>query len=183
MRTVIVEAEVALDGINDSENPAFWGQVFKFHTPDVAEYLSRLLFGADALLMGRSTYQAFAQVWPTRTGKDADRINEMPKHVASHTLEMPLAWNATLLEGDVAKAIGALRQQPGKALVQYGVGPLTQTMLQHGLVDEIRLLVFPFVAGRGRRIFDQFPPMNLTLLDTVTFASGALALHYRPEHP
>jgi dihydrofolate reductase len=94
--------------------------------------------------MGHKTYEYFAQVWPTREGKDAERINNMPKFVASRTLTEPLDWNAKLLTGNIAKAIDELKQQPGEALLQYGVGELTHTMLRHGLIDELRLVVFPF---------------------------------------
>lgn len=181
MGQVIVEAEVSLDGVTDAANPAFWGQVFKFHSADVSEYLKNLLFTPDALLMGRKTYEAFAQVWPTRTGEEADKINGMPKYVASRSLKEPLAWNAALLVGDSAGAIRKLKEQPGRGLLQYGVGELTQTMLQHGLVDELRLVVFPFVVGRGPRVFEDFDTMNLTLLETKTFSSGAIAHHYQPK--
>ena len=154
MRKIIVEAEVSLDGVMGGENQDFWKQVFPFHSADVGEYLNDLLFMPDALLMGQKTYEGFRQVWPTRQGKDADQINSMPKYVASRTLKEPLRWNATLIKGDVAEEIGKLKQESGKSLLQYGVGELTHTMLKHGLVDEFRLLVFPFAFGEGPRIFE-----------------------------
>ena len=95
MRKVIVEAEVSVDGVIGGDNPEFWGHVFKYHDADVTEYLKNLLFEPEALLMGRKTYEGFAQVWPARSGEDADRINHMPKHVASRSLKKPLTWNAT----------------------------------------------------------------------------------------
>jgi dihydrofolate reductase len=181
MRKIIVEAEVSLDGAIGGEGPDFWAQVFKYHGEDVVDYLNDLLSIPDALLMGRKTFEVFAQVWASSEGEQADRINSMPKYVASRTLKAPLAWNATLLEGDIAKEIGKLKEQPGRDLVQYGVGELTQTMLQHGLVDELRLVVFPFVFGRGQRIFENFDNTGLNLLDTNTFSTGAIALHYQPK--
>jgi len=179
MRRVIVEAEISLDGVF-GDGPDFWSQVFKYHSADLTAYLKNLLFSADALLAGRKTYEAFAHVWPSRIGEDADRINPMPKYVASRSLQAPLAWNATLIEGDAASAIRELKKQSGRDLVQYGVGELTRTMLKHGLVDELRLVVFPFVFGRGPRIFESFDPVSFTLVDTTTFSSGAIALHYQP---
>ena len=116
MRKIIVEAEVSIDGAMGGENADFWKQVFPYHSPDVAAYLSDLLFTPDALLMGKKTYESFAMVWPTRQGKDADRINTMPKYVVSRTLNEPLAWNATLIQGDVVEAIKKLKQEPGKGL-------------------------------------------------------------------
>ena len=181
MRKIIVEAEVSIDGVMGSVNPDFWQQIFRFHSADVTEYLNELLFMPDALLMGQKTYAGFAQVWPTRQGKDADRINSMPKYVASRTLNEPLDWNATLIKGDVAEEIRKLKQESGKHLLQYGVGELTHTMLQHGLVDELRLLVFPFSFGAGPRIFEHMGVNTLKLVETKTFSSGALALHYQPQ--
>jgi dihydrofolate reductase len=181
MRKIIVEAEVSLDGGMGGDNAEFWKQLFAFHSADVEEYLGELLFIPDALLMGHKTYASFAQIWPTRQGKAADTINSMPKYVASRTLKEPLQWNATLLKGDAAEEIRKLKQGPGKSLLQYGVGELTHTMLKHGLVDELRILVYPFAFGEGPRIFEHMGVTALKLLDTKTFNSGALALRYQPQ--
>ena len=183
MRKLIVEVEASVDGAMGGENADFWQQIFPFHSADVQEYLNDLLFMPDALLMGHKTYEFFAQVWPTRQGKDADRINSMPKYVASRTLQEPLQWNATLIKGDVAEEIKKLKQEPGQSLLQYGVGELTHTMLKHGLVDELRILVFPLAFGDGPRIFEHMGVNTLKLLNTQTFSSGAIALHYQPQPP
>src|SRR5438552_1412302 len=105
MEKVVVEAEVSLDGILGGDNEEFWKKLFQFHIADVTEYLNKLLFTPDALLMGRKTYEGFARVWPTRQGEMADKINSMPKYVASRTLREPLQWNATLMKGDVVQEI------------------------------------------------------------------------------
>jgi dihydrofolate reductase len=183
MRKVIVEAEVSVDGAMGGEKVDFWQQVYPLHSADVQEYLNDLLFMPDALLMGQKTYEGFAQIWPTRQGKDADRINSMPKYVASRTLKEPLQWNATLIKGNVAEEIRKLKEEAGGSLLQYGVGELTHTMLQAGLIDEFRLLVFPFTFGEGPRIFDHMNVNALKLLNTRTFSSGVVALHYQPEKP
>ena len=180
MRKMIVEAEISLDGGMGGENAVFWEQAIPFHSTDVTGYLNDLLFMPDALLMGKKTYEFFAQVWPTRQGKEADKINSMPKYVASRTLKEPLIWNATLIKGDVAEAIRELKQEQGKDLLQYGVGELTDTMLKAGLVDEFRILVYPFTFGEGPRIFDHMGINTLKLLETRTFDSGVVALHYEP---
>ncbi|HEX2996376.1 MAG TPA: dihydrofolate reductase family protein, partial [Anaerolineales bacterium] len=133
MRKIMVEAEVSVDGAMGGENLDFWNQVFPFHSADVQEYLDDLLFMPDALLMGRKTYEFFAQVWPTRQGKQSDKINGMPKYVASRTLREPLQWNAKLIKGNAADEIRKLKQVPGKSLLQYGVGELTHTLLEHNL--------------------------------------------------
>jgi dihydrofolate reductase len=181
MKKVIVECEVSVDGVKGGENLEFWKQVFAFHSTDVQEYLNELLFMPDALLMGRKTYESFATVWPTRQGKDADRINGMPKYVASRTQKEPLQWNATLMKGDVAEEVRKLKEGPGTGLVQYGVGELTHTMLTHGLVDEFRILVYPFAFGEGPRIFERMGVNTMKLLDTRTFSSGVIALRYQPQ--
>jgi dihydrofolate reductase len=181
MRKIIVEAEVSVDGAMGEEHMDFWNQVFLYHSADVEEYLNDLLFMPDALLMGQKTYTFFAQVWPTRQGKDAERINSMPKYVASRTLKEPLQWNARLIKGNVAEEIRKLKREPGKNLLQYGVGELTHTMLKHNLVDEFHFLVFPFTFGEGPRIFEHMGVNTLKLLDTKTFSSGAVAHHYQVQ--
>lgn len=181
MGKVIVEAEVSLDGCLGGAHMDFWQQLFQFHSQDVQDYLGGLMYMPDALLMGRETYQSFAEIWPTREGEAADKINGMPKYVASRTLKEPLTWNATLLQGDVAAEIGKLKQELSRGLLQYGVGELTQTMLKAQLVDEIRLLVFPFAFGDGPRIFDQMGMNVMKLVETKTFSSGVVALHYEPQ--
>ena len=181
MRKIIVEAEVSVDGVM-GQGPDFWNQIFQFHSPDVQEYLSEILFMPAALLIGQKTYEAFAQVWPTRQGKDADRINSMPKYVASRTLKEPLQWNATLIKGDVPEEISKLKEGPGEYLVQYGVGELTQTMLKHGLIDEFRILMFPLTVGEAPRIFEHMGVNTLKLLETRTFSSGAVAFIYQPAN-
>ena len=181
MRKIIVEVEVSIDGGMGGENADFWQEVFPFHSDDVTEYLDDILFEPDALLMGEKTYRFFAVVWPQCEGKQADKINSMPKYVASRSLKEPLDWNASLLKGDVVEAIKALKAQPGKSLLQYGVGELTRTMLEHGLVDEIRILVLPFTYGAGPRIFDHMSVHTMKLLEAKTFSSGAVALRYQPS--
>jgi len=181
MRTIVVAAEVSVDGAMGGENTEFWKQVFPFHSEDVTKYLDGILFEPDALLMGQKTYEFFAEVWPKRDGKQAEKINSMPKYVASRTLKEPLQWNARLIKGDIAEEIRKLKQEPGKSLLQYGVGELTHTLLQHGLVDEFRILVFPFTFGKGPRIFEDMGINTLKLLDTKTFSSGAVLHRFQPE--
>src|SRR5260370_38045516 len=135
VRKIIVEAEVSVDGAMGGENMDFWKQTSPFHGADVEEYLSELLFMPDALLMGQKTYGFFAKVWPARDGKDADRIDSMPKYVASRTLQEPLQWNAKLIKGKVAEAIGKLKQETGRGVVPYGVREVAHTMLTDGLVN------------------------------------------------
>ena len=105
----------------------------------------------------------------------------MPKYVASRDLKEPLDWNTSLLKGDAIEEIKKLKTQPGESLLQYGVGELTHSMLEHGLVDEFRILIFPFTYGEGPRIFDHMGINTMKLLGTKTFSSGAVALRYQPQ--
>ena len=180
MSKLIVEVEMSLDGVIGGDQAAFWGQIFQFHSADVQSYLDELLFMPDALVMGRQTYEGFAHVWPTRQGKMADRINTMPKHVASRTLKAPLQWAATLIEGDGAEGIARLKKAREITLLQYGVGELTRSLLERGLIDEVRLLVFPVAVGGGPRVFEDMGVNGFKLLETKTFESGAVAHHYKP---
>jgi dihydrofolate reductase len=176
MRKIIVEAEVSLDGIVNS--PEIWPEIFKYHTDDVTDYLNEFLLSAGALLSGRLTYEVFADVWPARTGELADWINKMPKYVASKTLKGPLRWNSTLIKGDVVEELRKLKRADGKNLVQYGVGELTHTMLNHGLVDELQLMVYPFTFGKGGRWFDNMNMKQFKLIESKPFKSGAIVLRY-----
>lgn len=178
MRKIIVAVQLSIDGIMGGENASFWKQLFELHSTDVQRYLDELLFTPDALLIGRKTYEGFAKVWPTRQGTMADKINSMPKYVASRTLKAPLQWNAALIEGHVADAIAKLKQEPGTSLLQYGVGELTHTMLDRGLVDELRVLVYPFTFGEGARVFEHAGIHVLKRVETKNFSSGVVALHY-----
>lgn len=181
MRKIIVEAEISVDGAMGGENMDFWKHTAPFRSDDVTKYLNDLLFMPDALLIGRKTYEFFSQVWPTRQGADADKINSMPKYVASNSLKEPLQWNSTLIKGDVGEEIGKLKQESGNGLLQYGVGELTHTMLKQGLIDEIRIMVYPFIFGEEPRIFEHMGISTLTLLETKVFSSGVIALHYQPQ--
>jgi dihydrofolate reductase len=182
MRKVIIETRVSLDGVQ--ENPQLF--VFDYVSEESTNYVKEQLFRSDALLMGRVTYEGFAKAWPTRTGDEfSDRMNSLPKYVASRTLQEkisqePLTWNAQLLKGDVTKEVAKLKEQPGQDILQYGIGELTHTLIQQGLVDELRFLIFPVAIGRGQRIFETFDKTALKLLETKTFKTGVVALHYQP---
>ena len=142
------------------------------------------LLVADAMLLGRKTYEGLAAVWPTLAddptmGVIADRINSMPKYVASRSLHEPLDWNATLLEGDLAESVPALKERHG-LLVVSGAGALTQALTTQGLVDEFWFWVSPSLWPAGPRIFDGVGPVRLELIGATTFGSGVVRLAYRP---
>jgi dihydrofolate reductase len=137
---------------------------------------------AGALLLGRRTYEDFYSVWPNRTDNPyTEVLNNTQKYVASTTLKEPLVWrNSTLLKGDVAEAVAALRAQPGKDIVVLGSGELVQTLRKHNLVDEYVLLIYPLVLGSGRRLFpDGGAFAALRLVDTKTTTTGVVIATYQ----
>lgn len=174
MRKVIVTMYVSLDGV--IEEPS-WTMLY--WNDQLAQFKFDELFASDALLLGRVTYQGFAKAWPSMTDETgfADRMNSMPKYVASRTLQ-EAEWNASLIKEDVAEEVARLKQQPGQDLLVYGSAELVQTLMQHDLVDEYRLLVYPVVLGSGKRLFGDGSATSLKLVDTRTFSSGVVALIY-----
>jgi dihydrofolate reductase len=140
---------------------------------------------ADAMVVGRKTYEGLAAVWPQLAeipGYEAyaQRMNSMPKYVASRTLRPPLAWNATLLEGELVDSISELKARHHGNLIVTGAGELARNLLADGLVDEVWFTVCPYLWGTGPRIFDDLGAVRLTLVATTTFPSGAVMLQYRP---
>ena len=137
---------------------------------------------SEALLLGRVTYEIFAASWPSMEGEIADKLNAMPKYVVSSTLEEPLDWNnSTVLEGDVAEEVSRLRQELDGEIVVHGSPRLTQTLLEHDLLDELRMTVFPLVLGRGKRLFGETSDKKrLRLTDSKTVGDGIAILIYEP---
>ncbi len=178
MRKLVESTFVTLDGAID--NPQNWGS--PYWDDEHNDYARKLLWEADALLLGRKTYEGFAEAWPQRAGADdyADRINAMPKHVASRTLE-DTTWNATVLDGDPAEAVASLKEQPGENLLKFGTGELDRTLLEHKLVDEFHFWIFPVLAGGGQRLIDGIATTHLELLDTTTFGSGIVVHVLAPK--
>lgn len=177
MREVVVSEFVSLDGV--MEDP---GWTFQFASEEQEKFKFDELFASDALLLGRTTYQAFASAWPSITNEQgfADRMNDLPKYVASTTLDGPLDWNATLIKGDVAEEVSGLKEQDGKDILIGGSADLVRGLMQHDLIDEYRLMVFPVIVGKGKRLFGDGIEKALDLVDTKAFGSGVVVLTYRP---
>ncbi|GAA5436349.1 dihydrofolate reductase family protein [Deinococcus aquaticus] len=174
MRPLIVTEFLSLDGVYEEHSP--WRAPYD---PDDGPFKRDELFASGALLLGRTTYEDFAAYWPTATGAFADRMNALPKYVAT-TRPGPLGWNATPLGPDVVADVRALKAQPGGPLLVYGSGTLVQTLLRCGLVNELRLMIFPVVLGRGKRLFGTLENLPLTLLATRELGTGVLLLTYGP---
>jgi dihydrofolate reductase len=176
MSQIIVSEFMTLDGV--MENP-MWS--LDYWNDDIAAFKHDELFSADALLLGRVTYDGFVASWPTRSGDDfTDRINSMPKHVASRTLKAP-EWNSRVLGLDMVANIRNLRQQPGGDLLVYGSRTLVKTLIENDLVDRYNILVYPFVLGEGLRMFDESTHAKLKLVESKAYDTGAVLMIYEPN--
>jgi dihydrofolate reductase len=176
MRKIVETTFVSLDGVITS--PENW--VARYWDDEFDKYAHDLLLAADALLLGRETYEGFVQSWSTRTGVYAERINSLPKFVASKTLSEPLEWNATLIQGDVGEEVARLKDQPGENILKFGTGELDRTLIEQNLVDKFHLWMHPVAVGGGQRIFDGFDTTHMTLVETTRFDSGVVVLVYAP---
>ncbi|MFB4313912.1 dihydrofolate reductase family protein [Actinomadura sp. 21ATH] len=176
-RKIVAGLFVSLDGV--VEAPERWH--FPYLSEEMGAAVGSMYAEADTLLLGRATYEAFAAVWPRRTGELADAINGIGKVVASTTLTR-LGWSdSTLIEGELVAAVKELKERPGGTITIAGSISLVRTLLAAGLLDELRLLVHPLVVGTGRRLFpDGTAPVPLKLVRSAAFATGVLDLTYRP---
>ena len=185
MRTLIVSEFVTLDGVMEAPGGEpthpHSGWVADYFGPEVGQYKLDEVLAAESLLIGRVTYESFAGAWPTRTGEFADKMNSMPKVVVSGTLTDP-AWNNTsVLDGDVVAGVTELKQHDGGPFLVAGSQTLVHTLLDNGLVDELRLMVFPVTIGAGLRVFpDTIKKTPWELTDTVTFPSKVRVDTYLP---
>ncbi|GAA1716998.1 dihydrofolate reductase family protein [Fodinicola feengrottensis] len=179
MRKLIEYNHLSIDG-------RFTGDAFSAGQMKVApndkhfDYQLRLLEQAAGLVLGRVTYEVFAATWPTMTGDLADKINSLPKHVASSTLT-ETTWNAEVLTGNAIDAIAKLKESGDGTLVKYGNGPFSRALLDAGLLDELHLSISPFVAGSGDSLLSGISttPMNLTGVTDI--GNGAVVLAYTPS--
>jgi len=172
---------VSLDGV--FEEPGEWS--FPFFNDEAAQFKARELEQTDALLLGRKTYEGFAAAWPTMegTGEFGEKMNSMPKYVASRSLETA-TWNATIIKGDVADEVRKLKQEGGGDLLIGGSGQLIDFLTGHDLIDEYRLMMYPIVLGTGtKRLFSAVPKRTFTLVDSVTFPTGVVVHTYHPAPP
>ena len=181
MRSVVASEFVSLDGV--MEDPRW---TFRFESEERDRFKFEELAEADALLLGRVTYEGFAAAWPgmaEQTGEYGAWMNGYPKYVASETLREPLEWNnSTLIEGDLAQGVSELKQQPGGDILIFGSAGLVNALMRLGLIDEYRLMVFPIVVGSGKRLFEGgTEPTVLGLVDTKPLGSGVVVLTYEPR--
>lgn len=189
MGRIVVSENVSLDGITQDptgEEGFKFGGWFDQMPDDVRAQWAKVEYqealDAAAWLVGRGTYSWFAERWADRSGEWADRLREIPKYIVSSTLEDPSDWaNSTVLKGDVVEQVTKLKQTVDGDILVYGSGPLVHTLLEHDLVEELRLMTHPFVLGTGERLFretsDQKP---VRLVDIRAIGNNLALLTYRP---
>ncbi len=177
MRKIVVTTFISLDGV--MENPA-WSA--PYWNDQIANFKAEETLSSDALLLGRVTYEGFAQAWPGRTDDPgADYFNGVRKYVVSTTLDKVEWNNSRLIKGNIVEAIKKLQQEDGTNITVHGSATLAQFLTKNNLVDEYRMLVYPVVVGGGKRLFSAENAMTkLKLIDTQNF-SGVIALRYEPN--
>ena len=186
MSRIVVTEFVSLDGVMEdpggSEKTKHGAWTFEFDRGDAGnKFKLDETMGSDALLLGRVTYEGFADAWPSREGEFADKFNTMPKYVVSNTLEHADWDNSTILSGDIVEQVSQLREQPGGDIVVHGSARLVQTLLENDLVDELRLMVFPVVLGSGKRLFGETSDKKtLRLKSAETVGDGVTIQIYEP---
>jgi len=186
MRKLKVSTLVTLDGV--IQDPGGFGETEQggwanpYFTEEAEQDSLEHLIEADYFLCGRITYELLSKTWgKVKGGPYLERMNSMPKLVASRTLAEPLEWNARLISGDVAEEIAKLKLEPGKDIEMYGSASLLQTLMKHGLVDEYRVWVHPLVIGGGKRLFiEGGHSAKLRLASSKTLSSGVVILTYEP---
>jgi dihydrofolate reductase len=186
MGKIVISENVSLDGV--VQDPAgdegfkHGGWVGRItDRPEVGKLALDEALGAAAFLLGRRSYEWFAAKWPSRTGDLADRLNSMPKYVVSSTLEHPDWNNSTVLKGDVVNEVPKLKQEIDGDIVVPGSFQLLRTLIEHDLVDELRLKIFPVVLGAGERLFGETSDKKpMRLVETQTLDDGIAYLTYQP---
>jgi dihydrofolate reductase len=181
MGKLIVNSAITANGAFDSPAPDTWLEA----DVDSGDASLEQLWLADAMLLGRKTYEGLAAAWPhlvhdPTLGRYADRINAMPKYVASRTLTGPLEWNATLIKDDIQEAVPALTAEHRGNLIVSGCGEFANALARLGFVDEFWFWVHPHVWPTGPRIFDGVGPVRLQLVASTPYRSGVVWLRYRP---
>jgi dihydrofolate reductase len=184
MGRIVVTEFISVDGVVEdpggSEDFKYGGWAFEFSRGDEGDkFKLDETMGSDALLLGRTTYEGFADAWPQRDGEFADKFNNMPKYVVSSTLTDPEWTNSTVIDGDLGEAVARLKEELDGDIVVHGSAQLAQDLLENDLVDELRLMVFPVVLGSGKRMWGETSDKKgLKLVDSKIVGDGVAILVY-----
>jgi dihydrofolate reductase len=186
MGKIVVTEFVSLDGVMEApgggEDFKHGGWTFEIERGDEGNrFKLDETMNTEALLLGRRTYEGFAEAWPQREGEFADKFNNMPKYVVSSTLKDPDWTNTTVIDGDLAESVGKLRDELDGEIVVHGSAQLVQGLIDNDLVDELRLMVFPVVLGSGKRLFGETSDKHSLKLTSSQFVGDGVAiLTYEP---
>jgi dihydrofolate reductase len=186
MGKIVVTEFISLDGVVEdpggSEDYRYGGWTFEIDRGEEGnQFKLDETIEAEAQLLGRVTYEGFAEAWPEREGDFADKLNSMPKYVVSSTLEEAEWNNSTVLRGDLTEEITKLKQEVDGVILIAGSVQLVQALLEHDLVEELRLMVFPVLLGEGKRLFGEVSEKKpLKLVDSKTVGDGVAVLTYEP---
>jgi dihydrofolate reductase len=185
---IVITEFVSLDGVMEDPGGAegfkHGGWTFEINRGDDGDkFKLDETLSSEALLLGRVTYEGFAAAWPSREGEFAEKFNAMPKYVVSSHLEEPEWSNSIVLKGDLAEEVAKLRQEHEGDIVVHGSAQLVQALIEHGLADELRLMVFPVVLGSGKRLFGETRDKKpLRLVDSKVVGDGVAILVYEPAN-
>ncbi|GHO78140.1 pyrimidine reductase [Ktedonobacter sp. SOSP1-85] len=179
MGKIVATEYVTLDGVMEAPNE--WS--FQFWSDEAAKFKLDELFASDALLLGRVTYEGFAAAWPTM--KDdagfADRMNSLPKYVISTTLKEATWNNSTVISENIAEEVAKIKEQTSQDILLSGSADLVNALAHHNLIDEYRIMLYPVVVGKGKRLFQEgIDKKTLRLGEVKTFSSGVTILSYYP---
>jgi len=185
MRRIVVTEFVSLDGIFEDPGGAegfkYGGWTMAYNNDEFLKFKTEELMAADAQLLGRVTYEGFAEAWPERSGDEfSDKFNSMPKYVVSKTLKKASWNNSHIIKGDIAREIAKLKETTGANILISGSGELVNFLFEEGLIDEIRLLVYPVVLGAGKKLFKGVHA-KLKFIEATPFKTGVVAFRYEPQ--
>ncbi|MCC5577336.1 dihydrofolate reductase [Microtetraspora sp. AC03309] len=179
MRKIIASTYSTLDGFID--NPHLWS--LQYNSPDAMTYAFTMTTGCDALMLGRVTYEGMAHAWPNMGGNPyADHVNSITKYVVASQPVDTSAWDPTVVipGDDLAAQVAKIKEQDGKDILIWGCGRLTDALMEHGLLDEYRIWLYPVIRGEGERLFREGTEATLELADSTAFESGVVVNTYRP---
>lgn len=186
MRRIVVSEFLTVDGVMQDPGGAEgferggWARQFN-RGPEGDKFKMDELMAADSMLLGRVTYQGFAAAWPSMTGDFADKMNSMAKHVVSTTLQNPAWSNSRLITSNIPDELRKLKTLPGADILVAGSGQLVQALMQNDLVDEYRLMIFPILLGKGKRLFrDGFDKLPVRLVEAKTVGDGVMTMILHP---
>jgi dihydrofolate reductase len=184
MRRVVLSVYVSLDGISDMDENDEW--TFPYWNDELEDHQQDLINRADALLLGRKTFEAFVESWSPRTNEDdpmADRMNAIGKYVASRSQKPIEGWNGSLLDGDAVTAVQQLKETDGPHLLVYSGGEFVGSLIEANLIDEYHLFIHPVVLGSGKRLFPEGVERQLNVVKTMPAKTGVTVLTLEPASP